>query len=124
MTPRSSLNKRILILLLVVTAGCNPTMRIAVDGNNPPTIKVSQGNVQFLKVAGEDVVAWEIERAGSKDSVTSITYGKLPPGFKEKAPAIPLVDGREYLVWAFTGLPEHTPGEIRVTVGKPSDGRR
>jgi hypothetical protein len=65
----------------------------------------------------------EIEREGSRESITSITYGKVPPGFREQNPAPPLADGESCLLWVHTGMPEASPVELRFTVGKASGGQ-
>ena len=51
---------------------------------------------------GDDQVAWVLEYAiDGSDSFSCITYGKAPPGYMERSPALPLTPERLYrvMIW-------------------------
>ena len=99
-------------LILIVFTGCERDMRIKIDGKTPPTFTLSgSGNLIFL-VLGEvhdnkppllgapDI--WKIRPEGENtiSQLPSITYGIVPNGFIQVAPASgtppPLIEGKVY----------------------------
>lgn len=112
-----------LLAALVLLTACEIDMTVAVDGQNPPTFKLSgSGNLHFFlvsEVAPQNLRRPPIERNSDKDTVLweirpnnlsfedkrirklpPITYGKVPQGFTQKIPVRgeppPLVEGRMY----------------------------
>lgn len=51
-----------------------------------------------------------------------ITYGKLPPGYKQKAPASPLIPERDYNV-RIRSLKDHYGGEINFNIRLDANGQ-
>lgn len=113
----------LLILFSLVASGCDDmkVIKIAADENNPPTFKMSGSPVNDLFVYDEKGrVVWEIHREAQVESITATTYGQLPTGYKETVHPERLVEGQTYVVKASVANPHVVPGELRFTVGKPS----
>ena len=51
-----------------------------------------------------------------------ITYGKLPPGYREKAPALPLIPETHYSV-RLSPIPSYYQGSIRFNIRLDSSGQ-
>ena len=71
--------------------------------------KVNDGRIEWLESGdtwlwdGADQEAWSLEYVPDAsdppaNTYSCITYGKAPPGYKEKAPALPLTPERLYYV--------------------------
>jgi len=123
MSGATRLTKILLISVFLVASACDDMkiMKIAADGNNPPTFKLSGYTFNYLYVSDEKGrKVWEINREGSGELVTSLIYGNLPTGYKETVPPEPLVEGQTYVIRAGAASGHTVPGELRFTVGKPS----
>src|SRR5689334_1804642 len=110
----------VLILLVTCHIGCQLDPKVSIDGQNPPTFKLSgTGNLYYfwvVEMGTEDQFAsfhpesretdpiWKVvPNTGTSDRIAelpSIRYGDVPPGFKqivpESGPPPPLKEGIVY----------------------------
>jgi hypothetical protein len=111
----------IIFLSIVSFIGCEINTRVTVDGNNPPTFKLSgTGGIYFLRVVelssqeqsvSDGTILWEIKpdpelHGTAASQLPPITYGKVPSGFTQtkpgNGPPPSLVEGKLYDAWAPT----------------------
>ena len=131
---RWSDRKVLVALALLCNLGlgaCERPMTIAVTKDtNPPSFKLSgSGRLVFLTVSEvipgktpsvDDPVMWKIEPAEERliSHLPEVTYGSVPPGFTQTAPAHgmpqPLLEGKIYEI----GGPAYDAdgGAIRFTI--------
>ena len=107
-------------MLFVVTIACEIDTTVQLDGNNPPTFKVSgSGGINFLKVVDitdcnkaflDCPVVWQIDPLVGQIRIADlpgIRYGEVPSGFRQTVPvdgASPpaLIEGKTYDVFTPT----------------------
>ena len=131
---RSSGKKVVLALALFYGAGlmaCERAMTIVLTkDSNPPSFKLSgSGQLVFLAVSEvipgktpsiDDPVMWKIKPVNDRliSQLPEVTYGSVPPGFTQTAPASgvpqPLLEGKIYEM----GGPAYYAdgGSIRFTI--------
>src|SRR5438552_18779332 len=108
-----------IITLILVTLFCSSCIEesatVSIDGNNPPTFKLSGSGVPHFCVIGEDTgkeekvwpsnVIWKIEpdaegRQLGVWSISPLIFGKVPKGyiqtFPKDHPPSPLQEGMKY----------------------------
>lgn len=125
-------------LVVLSVAGCERRMTVTINAANPPTFQLSgSGRLIFFTVyepvqgrpSINDPKMWEIRPTDENliSKLPNITYGVIPPGFKQTIPTAgippPLVEGKVYNA----GGPafEADGGSIRFTIkdGKPVEIR-
>jgi hypothetical protein len=107
----------VLLLATLCCAECERDTEISVKGGNPPVFEFSgNGNLVFLSVSDDSPnkveersggFLWKITPESGNSYVNRlppITYGQVPPGFKQEIPADgappPLIEGKYYQVSA------------------------
>lgn len=108
------------IILCLTMANCEIDSRVAVDGKNPPSFRLSgSGGINFLRVVDltncdksllDCPAVWEIRPVEGQISIADLpmlTYGEAPQGFHQTVPgndtpAPALVEGKKYGVYAPT----------------------
>ena len=109
----------LLLVMVLVSTGCERDTKIEMDGKLPPTFKLS-GNgqlwwIEFTDLSPSDVsvyaperVVWKIKPTGQNTPwrLPKITYGIVPSGFTQEIPAsgapASLVEEKPYSVSAPT----------------------
>ena len=123
----ASVTRRLLAsLLLLVLAGCQPPLKVRLASSQErlpsPRFEVSEEGqprpryttVQVLRVEDRRAI-WHLRAQpyGDDASVTGLTYGQVPDGFKEVVPAEPLRPGVRYAI-VVTGKGR---GELKFEAG-------
>ena len=101
-----------LVLLLTATT-CFPRLDVDVRAGTEPGRPMIEGKVKREVIGGLselkvtscgpsylEETTWKIERDDSLAGPVVVTYGRVPPGFRETVPAAPLRPGRCYLAAA------------------------
>lgn len=111
-----------LLILLLTTSGCDETLQVSVDGNNPPSFRFST-NLTWFQVEDTESkrIVWKVKSSSSK--ATAFTYGKLPDGCSEDTPAETLIDGKSYTIFALAVNPHINPAVLQFTAGKPAQNQ-
>lgn len=121
-------------MIVLAFQSCEIPPAVHVNASSPPTFTFSRGTlVNMLLVyhlrpdeptkgilfdellADKPNITWMIE--GEHDQRLQITYGAVPIGMKETAPATPLMEGEYYLV--FVGSMVGTRFVIRNGIAQP-----
>ncbi|MDE0185700.1 MAG: hypothetical protein OXP71_09615 [Candidatus Poribacteria bacterium] len=76
----------------------------------------------------EDVIDWFIEyqpdsSAHTASPVTAIEYGTVPPGYKEKHPALPLIPEKVYIAYAWGLSYDYPTGGTRFVIRADESGK-
>ena len=119
-------------MLFVMMIACEIDTTVQLDGNNPPTFKVSgSGGINFLRVVDltdcnksflDCPVVWQIDPSGGQIRIAdlpSIRYGEVPAGFRQSVPADgasppALIEGKTYDV--FTPTYNANGGGLRFVI--------
>src|SRR5689334_12809973 len=148
-----SVSKKILfssaLVLLLTLIRCSPERDtiVSVDGGNPPTFRLTgSGTQDFLlvrEVSPEELAdpnrqpdepeyLWEIQPKGPTlppaDSWPPITYGTVPPDFKQIIPSSgkpkPLQEGKTYLAGGSASSANGGAVWFKIENGKPRELRK
>ena len=136
------LQTRILCLTFVVMSislslSCEIDTKLGISGGNPPTFLMSgngfltsirvRGHARQREAQGENqYLHWVIEVKDdgglSVGSIASVTYGKVPKGYRqiypEKGEAPPIIEGQHYYVRLVTSNANGADGYFMVQNGK------
>ena len=129
----------LLFVTLFVTGACKTDMTLKVSGGNPPTFGYSgSGKLGFFRVreaswdeiklmpaqrSEDQLIVWEIWPVSADTRIRNlpqITYGKIPPGFRQTIPdhggPPALVEGKLYR--AGGPAPDASGGILYFTIRK------
>jgi hypothetical protein len=129
-------------LLVLTTTSCERDTSVKLRGGNPPVFELSgSGRLHFMSILGhkklrqdvgeKGVTVWGIEmsdpdpdRARWVEDIASVTYGKVPDGYKQiypenNAPAPTLTEGVQYEYWVETWNANRARGYFCIKDGKP-----
>jgi hypothetical protein len=122
MLDRSKFAAAILTLAVLAATGCEQDVKIAFDGNNPPTFKLSGPAINSFRVTRENVgTVWAISCEPLSNA--TITYGKVPSGCSQDVEPAPLIEGQKYHALATPAAFNVGHGMLGFTAGKPSDAK-
>jgi hypothetical protein len=126
-----------LILVVAFSLSCEIDTKLNVAGGNPPVFHMSgngfltsirvRGDERQREVQGEDqYLYWVIEvkehGGSSVEKIGSVTYGKVPEGYKQIYPetgeAPPIVEGLHYYVRVVTSEANGADGYFMLLNGK------
>lgn len=84
---------------------CRGNVTVSVSPGTTPTFTWSPAcrAASLLVETQAEGDVWRIESSGSDGIASGVTYGTVPPGAVEDAPATPLVEGSRYDVILFRG---------------------
>jgi hypothetical protein len=142
----SAVSILVLLLTLIACSQERDTI-VSVEGGNPPTFKLTgSGNQDFLLVreATQEEIAdpnhppdkpeylWEVQPKGpmlpTADSWPPITYGTVPPDFKQIIPSggppKPLEEGKTYLAGGSASNANGGAVWFKIENGKPKELRK
>lgn len=138
----------VLVLLLTLTrCSLERDTIVSVEGGNPPTFRLTgSGNQDFLLVrelSPEEIAdsnhqpedpeyLWELQPKGPRlppaDSWPPITYGTVPPDFKQIIPSSghpkPLQEGKTYLAGGSASSANGGAVWFKIENGKPRELRK